>query len=225
MIPFINDIFIFLNEGNQDIYSDSFILFSSVANKPRKGCDILKKQLDIFIAFFRAGMLGYGGGLSAIPLMHREVVTTYKWMDDEEFSDVLALANTLPGPINTKLSGYIGYRVGGVWGMLVALCATTLPTVILMVLLLTVLNAYKDKPWVQGMAKGVIPIAGVMIGVLAWDFIKLSKKTMGWIATIIITLISIVGMQFFGIHPAFIIAALIIAALLYKDRSRQVDKR
>src|SRR5690625_6253034 len=78
----------------------------------RKGV-MMKQQRHIFIAFFRSGMLGYGGGLSAIPLMHREVVGTFKWMDDEEFADVLALANTLPGPINTKLAGYIGWRIAG----------------------------------------------------------------------------------------------------------------
>lgn len=178
---------------------------------------------DIFIAFFRAGMLGYGGGLSAIPLMHREVVTTYRWMDDDEFSDVLALANTLPGPINTKLSGYIGYRVGGIWGLLTALTATVIPTVILMILLLTVLNAYKDKPWVQGMAKGVIPVAGVMIGVLAWDFFKKSKNTMGWIPSILITVISLVSMQWLGIHPAIVIGSLIVLALL--SRSKKSDNK
>src|SRR5699024_159914 len=85
-----------------------------------KECDSLR-QRDIFMAFFRAGMLGYGGGLSAIPLMHKEVVVTYRWMDDDEFSDILALANTLPGPINTKLSGYIGYRLAGMKGLLHAL--------------------------------------------------------------------------------------------------------
>lgn len=179
------------------------------------------KQRQIFIAFFRAGMLGYGGGLSAIPLMHREVVTIYKWMDDEEFSDVLALANTLPGPINTKLSGYIGYRVGGFWGMMNALTATVIPTVILMILLLTTLNAYKDKPWVQGMAKGVLPVAGVMIGVLAWDFIKIAYRSMGWLPTIVLTGISLVVMQLLGIHPAILIGALIITAFMSKDKERK----
>src|SRR5699024_851967 len=103
--------------------------------------------------------------------MHREVVTTYIWMGVEESSVILALSNTLPGPINTKLSGYIGWRLSWLKGLLTALAATVIPTVVLMILLLTVLNAYKDKSWVQGMSKGVTPIAGVMIGVLAWDFI------------------------------------------------------
>lgn len=61
-------------------------------------------------------MLGYGEGLSVILLMHREVVKINKWMDDDEFSNILDPANTLPGPINTKLSGYIGWRIRGLWG-------------------------------------------------------------------------------------------------------------
>jgi len=166
-------------------------------------------------------MLGYGGGLSAIPLMHREVVQIYKWMDEDEFADVLALANTLPGPINTKLSGYIGWRIGGIWGLLTSIVATVLPTAILMILLLTVLNTFKDNPLVQGMSKGVIPIAGVMIGVLAWDFIHKSKKNLGWISTVIYTGLSLIFMEVLGIHPAFIIVALILFALSTKKETKK----
>src|SRR5690625_3328161 len=177
------------------------------------------------MAFFRAGMLGYGGGLSAIPLMHHEVVTTYKWMDDDEFTDVLALANTLPGPINTKLSGYIGYRLAGFWGMIAALTATVIPTAILMILLLTTLNAYKDKPWVQGMAQGVLPVAGVMIGVLAWGFFKLAYQTMGMNRTILLTAISLVVMQLLGIHPAILIVLLILSAFMIKEDASEVRQK
>lgn len=179
------------------------------------------RQRDIFMAFFRSGMLGYGGGLSAIPLMQREVVDKYKWMDDEEFSDVLALGNTLPGPINTKLAGYIGWKLKGWLGMINALIAAVLPTAILMILLLTVLNAYKDRPWVEGMSKGVIPVASVMIGVLAWDFIKLSERTMGWGATILLTIASLFLMQFLNIHPALVILVLIIGALFSRSKEKE----
>lgn len=178
------------------------------------------EQKNIFIAFFRSGMLGYGGGLSAIPLMQREVVSNFKWMDDEEFSDIVALANTLPGPVNTKLAGYIGYRVGGWRGMLNAIFAAVVPTLLLMILLLTVLNAYKDHPWVQGMSKAVLPVAGVMIGVLAWQFIVLSKRLMGWVPTIILTVLSIVVMEVLHIHPAILILTLLIAALSSKDKRK-----
>jgi chromate transporter len=176
------------------------------------------KHWNLFVAFFRAGMLGYGGGLSAIPLMHREVVEKYKWMKDEEFSDVLALANTLPGPINTKMSGYIGWRIAGFWGMLCALIGTVLPTVILMIILLTVLHSYSNKPWVRGMSRAVVPVAGVMLGALTWDFVKKSKNSLGWVPTIVIIVLGIVVMQILGIHPAFMIAALLGLALMSRTK-------
>lgn len=182
-----------------------------------------KVHKDLFTAFFRAGMLGYGGGLSAIPLMYKEVVDNYKWMDDNEFSDILALANTLPGPINTKLSGYIGWRIQGFWGLITCVIATVLPTAVLMILLLTMLNEFKDKPWVQGMAKGVIPIAGVMLGVLTLDFVKKSKKFLGWVSTVILIAISVIVIQLMGIHPAILIVSLILYALFPRKKKDKTE--
>lgn len=180
---------------------------------------------DLFVAFFRSGMLGYGGGLSAIPLMHKEVVENYKWMDDEEFADILALANTLPGPINTKMSGYIGWRLKGFWGLLNCVAATILPTAFLIILLLTTLSTFKDKPWVYGMSQGVLPIAGVMIGVLAWDFFKKSKQLLGWVPTVILFVISLVIIEIMGIHPAIVVLSLILFALLKREGKSEASQK
>jgi len=122
------------------------------------------------------------------------------------------------------LSGYIGWRIGGFIGLLVSIFATVLPTAILMTLLLTTLNAFKDHPWVQGMSKGVIPIAGVMIGILAWDFIKLSNKYLGLFMTIFFTVLSLILMEFFEIHPAFIIVSLFIYAFMEKEKDNRSEK-
>ncbi|MBM7648799.1 chromate transporter [Bacillus ectoiniformans] len=176
------------------------------------------KHWNIFMAFFRVGILGYGGGPSSIPLVHKEVVQTYKWMNDDEFSDVLALGNALPGPIATKMAGYIGYRVGGVLGLVLAILATAGPTVIAMILLLTVLQAYKDKPWVQGMSQAVVPVVGVMLGVLTWDFIKKSQSSFGWLITIIFLVVIAVLLEWMNIHPAIIIGTLLAVALLSKGK-------
>jgi chromate transporter len=190
----------------------------------KKKGDIYMKQLDIFLAFFRVGMLGYGGGPSSIPLVHKEVVDKYKWMDSDEFGDILALGNALPGPIATKMAGYIGYRVGGIVGMLNALIASTVPTIILMIILLKVLNAYKNQSWVEGMASAVMPVVAVMLATLTWDFLKKSFKSnlgRGW--TFLFVVGSLILMEFIHIHPAIIIFALIVGALLKKD-SRKKEK-
>ncbi|WEZ06750.1 chromate transporter [Priestia flexa] len=188
------------------------------------------QQLHIFIAFFRSGMLGYGGGPSAIPLVKKEVVDTYKWMDSDEFGSVLAIANTLPGPIATKLAGYIGYRVGGVIGMINALIAAVAPTVLLMVLLLTTLTQFKDQAWVIGMTKAVVPVVGVMLAVMTWDFLKKSTGGLGWTKAILLAFVSLVLMEFIHIHPAIIIILLMVAAWIpvkrkQKEKEVQEQKR
>ncbi len=178
--------------------------------------------LHVFLAFFRVGMLGYGGGPASIPLVHKEVVDKYKWMSEDDFSDVLALANTLPGPIATKMAGYIGYRVQGYMGMLNAIIATIIPTIILMIVLLTSLASLKDQPWVQGMTQAVVPVVGVMLAVLTWQFVKKSKQGLGWTPTILLALVTAVLMEWLNIHPGIIIAGLLISALVKKDK--QVEK-
>jgi chromate transporter len=177
------------------------------------------KQYNIFIAFFRSSMLGYGGGPSTIPLVHKEVVERFKWMNDEEFGDVLAIGNTLPGPINTKMAGYIGFKVGGTIGMFNAIVATTLPTIILMVILLTTLITFKDLKWVQGMTKAIVPVVGVMLGVLTWQFVQSSVKGLKWPFTIGHLIAGIILMEYFQIHPGFIIGGLLLFAVVKPTKS------
>ncbi|WP_230127408.1 chromate transporter [Bacillus sp. CECT 9360] len=176
------------------------------------------KQADIFMAFFRVGILGYGGGPSSIPLVKKEVVEKYKWMEADEFGDILALANALPGPIATKLAGYIGYRAGGVWGLFNGLLATMVPTILLMILLLNVLNSYKDQPWVKGMAAAVVPVVAVMLLTMTWEFFKKSmNSSLGRVWTFVFVVVSLVLMQAVNIHPAIIIFALLLGALLKRN--------
>jgi len=176
---------------------------------------------DIAVGFFRSGMLGFGGGPSAIPLVHQEVVKRYKWMDDDEFGDTLALANTMPGPIATKMAGYIGYRIAGLWGCLIALFVTTIPTVLMMVLFLGLLQRYKDIPWVQHMSASVVPVVAVMLGTMTWDFIKKTGKTLGWKQGILYLVLAAVLMEGLGIHPGIVILAAFILVFLPLLRRRK----
>lgn len=185
----------------------------------------MKLQFNLFIAFFRSGMLGFGGGPSSIPLVHKEVVGTFKWMDDQEFSDVLALGNTLPGPIMTKMAGYIGYRVGGPLGMLNALIASVFPTILLMLILLTSFHQFKDNSRVQGMTNAVVPIVGVMLGVLTWGFLKKAKDGLGWKVGMLILVGSFIVMEVLNIHPGIVIGVLLLGAFLVPDKKDKQENQ
>ena len=145
-------------------------------------------------------------------------------MDDQQFSDVLALGNTLPGPINTKMAGYIGYRVGGLLGMVTALLATIVPTVILMLILLTSFNQFKDNTKVKGMTHAVVPIVGVMLGVLTWQFFKKSKDSLGWKMGVILLVGCYLLIEVVHIHPGIVIGVLLIAAFILPDKKNNKEK-
>lgn len=179
----------------------------------------MRQQWNLFIAFFRVGMLGYGGGPGSIPLIHKEVVDKYKWMSDEDFGDLLALANTLPGPIATKLAGYIGHRVSGFWGMINAVFATALPTILLMIVLLSSLSSIKDVSWVDGMTAAVVPVVAMMLAVLTWQFFDKARKGMGWTKASIMSAVIFVLYYFVHVHPGILIGVLLVIALVRKDKS------
>ncbi|MCA0987460.1 chromate transporter [Guptibacillus algicola] len=172
------------------------------------------KHWHLFLAFFRVGMLGYGGGPSSIPLVHKEVVDKYKWLSDDEFADILALGNSLPGPIATKMAGYIGHRVAGILGMMNAVLATIVPTITIMIVLLTFLSSFRDEAWVQGMTQAVVPVVGVMLAVLTYDFFRKAQGKLGWTVTIVMTIASFVVIEMAGVHPGIVIGALLLFALL-----------
>lgn len=77
--------------------------------------------IQLFMAFFVSNILGYGGGPASIPLIQKEVVDRYHWLTVKEFSEMLAIGNALPGPIATKMAGFIGYQQAGILGSVIAL--------------------------------------------------------------------------------------------------------
>ena len=163
--------------------------------------------VEIFLAFFIPGILGYGGGPASIPLIENQVVSTYGWMTTAEFSDTLAIGNALPGPIATKLAGYIGYEQGGILGAFVALFATVGPSLILMLLLLSLLYRNRNSPRVKRLSSFVLPAIAILMADLTFDFFSTSVKGISWLPTIIIAIISYFAMERFKIHPAIVIVA------------------
>lgn len=174
----------------------------------------MTKQLHIFYAFISAGLLGFGGGPAVIPILEKSIVKKYKIMDLDEFMNTIAIANTLPGPIATKLAGYIGYRAGGLMGMLNAILSMVLPTVIAVIILIGGLQQFKDIPFVNGMTKGVLIVVCAMMISLMVEFIKQSHKKLGWTVCICLLALSAIAMIVFQVHPGFVIALLLIIAFV-----------
>lgn len=165
---------------------------------------------QIFLAFFIPGILGYGGGPASIPLIENEVVDRYGWLTVNEFSEVLALGNSLPGPIATKMAGYIGYQQGGILGSIVAVFAAVGPSLLLMITLLSILMKYKDSPRVQRMTTYIRPVIAVLLGVMTYDFLFSAYESVGVWQTLFIGIVSFLLMEKLKVHPAYVIAGALI---------------
>ncbi|XJZ26550.1 chromate transporter [Bacillota bacterium Lsc_1132] len=164
----------------------------------------------LFLAFLIPGLVGYGGGPASIPLVENEVVQHYGWMSVSEFSEVLALANALPGPIATKLAGYVGYQQAGIPGVLVAEFASVAPSLILMLGLLGLLYKFKDSPKVKRMTLYIRPTIAVLLGMMAYSFFAESYQGIGSWQTVFLIVASFLLLEKWKIHPAYVIVASLV---------------
>jgi len=178
------------------------------------------KLWELFIGFGRSTMLGYGGGPSIIPLYEHEVVGKFAWMSQEEFGQALAFGNALPGPIATKLAAYIGFKVAGWPGALVAIVAVVLPTALLMVLLVGLMSRLSGNPVIKGMIRGVQPVIFVMLALLAYDFVKYAVQPIDGPVKFLPFLIAagyFVMVQYLGFSAVWgIVGGLVIGALFMR---------
>ncbi len=161
--------------------------------------------VELTVAMFRTGILGYGGGPSVIPLIRHDAVTRYNWLNDDEFGDTLAIANALPGPIATKMAAYLGYKLRGVRGAILSVLAHILPSCIAMIALLSAVNYLSGSKVVAGMIAGVSPVIAVMLGMMAYEFAQKAYKGLGKIMGFSLFLLAFLLLEVMHVHPAIVI--------------------
>lgn len=162
----------------------------------------------LFVAFFRASNLGFGGGVAIIPLIQAEAVENYHWMTNAQFTDLMAVTNALPGPVAIKIAGYIGYLVASWPGVVVALAATVLPTLFIVVAFGTLLMKYAKSNAMKAMLTGVRPIVTALLAVVAIDTAMEAFTIQAPVdlLTLVIAAGAAVSLYFFKVHPAVLVA-------------------
>lgn len=121
----------------------------------------LTKLFQIFTTFMKIGIFTFGGGYAMIPLIQRETVVKRKWVDDEDILDIVAIAESTPGPIAINASTFVGYRIGGFLGAVAGTVGMVLPSFIIILAISFVLNSFQDVQAVK------YAFSGIRAGVLA----------------------------------------------------------
>ncbi len=178
--------------------------------------------VELFLAFLRVGVFGFGGGPAMIPLIRAEAVTTNRWVDDDEFMEVYAVASSLPGPIATNLAGYFGRKRAGLIGSLTALLGLTLPSGVAIVLLGGLYQATKDSVLVQDALAGIRPVVIALLVGVAVDFapraLASGKGKVGVALRSALVLLAFLVAAFTAVHPAPLIAAGAVVGLSLRGR-------
>ena len=116
-----------------------------------------------------------------------------------------------PGPIATKIGGYVGYHVAGWPGALVAITASVAPTALAMIGLYAVLKQFSDSSVLKGMIRGVQPVVWVLFVALAWDYLAFVRAP----AAIVLAALSLIGMYWLKLHPAVLVLFGLVAGAIW----------
>lgn len=146
----------------------------------RKDCENVKTRFktlwQVFATFFKIGAFTFGGGYAMIPLIQKETVENHKWITEDDILEIIAIAESTPGPIAINSATFVGYRTAGVLGSLCATLGVVLPSFIIILAISGVLRQFQDVEAVR------FAFQGIRAGVLAllckalWGMYKKNKK-------------------------------------------------
>ena len=166
------------------------------------GGDFMKIIFEIFLSIFKIGAFTFGGGYAMIPLIEHEVVINKKWLNKDEFMDVLVVAQSLPGAMAINASIFLGYRIAGILGAISALIAVILPSFIIIILIAAFFMQFRNNYYVNAAFMGITAAVPMLVLVGAISLAKGIPKNLRSLITILISLIALI---FFHINPVVVI--------------------
>ncbi|MBP3661960.1 MAG: chromate transporter [Bacteroidales bacterium] len=177
---------------------------------------------QIFLVFGKIGAFTIGGGIPMIAAIKSELVER-KWLNDEDFIDIITLAQTAPGLFAVNISILTGHRLRGTKGSVVATIASCLPPFLIILLVAMFFTTFKDNEYVIKAFKGIRPVVVALIGVPMTDMLK-STKMRWWSWIIVVGSMTLVC--FLKVSPIYILVCVIAMALFiswWNERRRDKE--
>ena len=164
---------------------------------------------QIFWVFAKIGAFTIGGGIPMIAAIKSELVQR-KWLNDEDFVDIITLAQTAPGLFAVNISILTGHRLRGTKGSVVATIASCLPPFLIILFVAIFFTTFKDNPYVIKAFKGIRPVVVALIGMPMIDMIKATKMRW-WSWVIVVSSMTLVC--FLKVSPIYILICVISVAI------------
>lgn len=179
--------------------------------------------LQLFYTFFKIGLFGFGGGYAMLSMIQNEVVTYHHWISKSEFTDIIAISQSTPGPIGINAATYVGFTsTGSIWGSVIATFAVILPSFILMLTISRFFLKHQKHPIVESIFKGLRP---AIVGLLASaalvlmtpdNFSSPTNDLYSFIISVAIFICTFIAIRYYKINPIkLLIISGIVGLLLY----------
>ena len=165
-----------------------------------------------FKTFFKIGAFTLGGEYAMIPIIQSEVVDKHKWIDKEEFLDLIAIAQSCPGVFAINISTFIGYKMRKEKGAICSALGTALPSFIIILLIAMCFHRFMDIPWIAAMFNGIRPAVVALIAVPTFNLAKSANITL---ANCWIPILSALLIWAMHVNPIFVIIAAGVGGYIY----------
>lgn len=185
-----------------------------------KGGRYILKYLEMFNSFFKIGAFTIGGGYAMVPLIEKEVVDRKGWIKQDEFLDMLSLAQSAPGPIAVNTAVFVGYKISGIPGAIVTTLGAVLPSFLIILLVALFFIDIKDSLVVERIFKGIRP---AVVALILAPTIRLSKGAKINRKTIIIPIAVAILVAFLKITPIYIIIVAAVIGIMLMGGKRNAD--
>ena len=180
----------------------------------------------LFLSMLKIGCFAFGGGYAIIALLEKEFVTKRKWIEHDEFLDVVAIAESTPGPIAINVATYIGYKLKGVFGAIVATIGMCFPSFVIMYIISIFYGQFMEIALVAAAFKGIQICVVYLIASTGLKMLRKMKKTAFNVIIFSITCVGMILCTLFDIHISsvwFILFAGLFGLTVFfvKKRKRQ----
>ena len=158
----------------------------------------MKTLIDLFFTFCRIGGLTFGGGYAMLPMIQKEIVEEKKWATEEEVLDYYAVGQCTPGIIAVNTATFIGYKVQGIIGAIVATLGVVFPSLIIITIIAALLKNFASYAIIQHAFSG---IRVVVIALIISAILKLAKTSIKNSITLIIAILAFISVAFVNLSP------------------------
>ncbi len=159
---------------------------------------------QLFWVFFRIGAFTFGGGYAMLPLIRAEVVERQEWLAADEFIDIIGVAQCAPGAVAINTAIFIGYKLFGLPGAVIAATGVVCPSFIVILLIATVFVRFQDVPAVAAFFRGVRPAVTALIAAAA---LKMGRTVLRDRFRIVLAIVAFAVLYLLGLHPIPVLAA------------------